>query len=129
MDLFFCFTFLFLPPFLHTTAGRMAWGALSDKIGRKETFTIFTLACIPAYFSVPHLVDSVVTSGETIPLYLFCGATMLAVSGMGAAFAILPAYEAELFGTKHVSAVHGRMLMFSSTAGALGTAFFIYCSS
>lgn len=81
---------------------------------------MFTLGSIPAYLSIPYLVDSVVTTGEALPLYLFCGATMVAVSGMGAAFAILPAYEADLFGTKHVSAVHGRMLMFSSTAGVVG---------
>ncbi len=70
---------------------------------------------------MPYLVESVVSSGSTVPLYLFCGATMAAVSGMGAAFAILPAYEADLFGTKYVSAVHGRMLMFSSCAGVVGT--------
>lgn len=101
-------------------AGRLAWGALSDKIGRKNTFTIFTLGSIPAYFSIPYLVDSAVATGEALPLYIFCGATMMAVSGMGGAFAILPAYEADLFGTKFVSAVHGRMLMFSSIAGVAG---------
>lgn len=72
---------------------------------------------------MPYLVESVVSSGSTVPLYLFCGATMAAVSGMGAAFAILPAYEADLFGTKYVSAVHGRMLMFSSCAGVVGEYF------
>ena len=35
---------------------------------------------------------------------------------IGGAYAILPAYEADLFGTKYVGAIHGRMLLFSSSA-------------
>ena len=98
----------------------MGWAALSDAIGRKKTFTIFTLGSIPVYLSIPYLVDSVVTTGSAVPLYALIGCTMAAISGMGAAYAIMPAYEADLFGTKHVAAVHGRMLIFSSLAGLCG---------
>jgi hypothetical protein len=45
---------------------------------------------------------------------------MIGVSGMGGAFALLPAYEADLFGTKNIAAIHGRMLLFSSSAGVFG---------
>lgn len=45
---------------------------------------------------------------------------MCAVSMMGGVFAILPAYEADLFGTKFVGAIHGRMLLFSSAAALAG---------
>ena len=106
--------------------GRLGWAALSDAIGRKKTFAIFTIGSIPLYLSVPYLVESVMTTGSTVPLYAFIGCTMAAISGMGAAYAIMPAYEADLFGTKHVAAVHGRMLMFSSMAGVCGKLFSIY---
>jgi hypothetical protein len=81
---------------------------------------IFTLGSIPIYFSLPYLVDGVVSSGAALPLYMFCGGTMLAISGMGGAYATLPAYEADLFGTKNVGAIHGRMLLASSAASLSG---------
>jgi hypothetical protein len=39
---------------------------------------------------------------------------------MGGVYAILPAYEADLFGTRFAGAVHGRMLLFSSLAALTG---------
>ncbi len=100
--------------------GRLGWAAISDAIGRRKTFIIFTFGSIPIYLSLPYIVESVVTSGSTLPLYLFCGGTMAAISGMGGAFALLPAYEADLFGTKNIAAIHGRMLLASSSAGIAG---------
>lgn len=61
-----------------------------------------------------------ISTGSSLPLYGFCAATALGVSAMGAAFALLPAYEADLFGAKYITAVHGRMLLYSSTAGVVG---------
>lgn len=46
--------------------------------------------------------------------------TALAISMMGGVYAILPAYEADLFGTRFSGAVHGRMLLFSSAAALSG---------
>jgi MFS family permease len=100
--------------------GRLGWAAISDKIGRRETFMIFTAGSIPLYLACPTLVEQAVTTGSVIPLYLFCGASMAVISGMGAAFAILPAYQSDLFGTKNVGAIHGRMLAFSSFASIVG---------
>lgn len=100
--------------------GRLGWAAISDKIGRRETFMIFTAGSIPLYLACPTLIEQAVSTGSTVPLYLFCGASMAVISGMGAAFAILPAYESDLFGTKNVGAVHGRMLAFSSLASITG---------
>jgi MFS family permease len=105
--------------------GRLGWAQLSDFIGRRKTFAILTLGSIPVYFSLPYLVDSVVSSGATLPLYLFCGGTMLAISGMGGAYATMPAYEADLFGTKNVAAIHGRM-MFSSALASLAGIYFVF---
>lgn len=100
--------------------GRLGWAAISDKIGRRKTFMMFTAGSVPLYLACPTLIEQAVTTGSALPLYLFCGASMAVISGMGAAFAILPAYESDLFGTKNVGAVHGRMLAFSSLASICG---------
>ena len=100
--------------------GRLGWAAVSDVIGRRKTFYVFTLSSLPLYFAVPSIVDAVVTTGGTLPLYGFCGTTVLAISIFGGVYAILPAYEADLYGSKNVGAIHGRMLLFSSTAALVG---------
>jgi len=102
--------------------GRLGWAAVSDVIGRKNTFYIFTLTSVPLYLGLPHIVDYVISSGSIVPLYGFIGSTVLAVSIMGGVFAILPAYEADLFGTKFIGPIHGRMLLYSSMAAIAGDA-------
>jgi len=100
--------------------GRLGWAAISDVIGRRGVFTIFTVGSIPLYLFLPTLVENVVSTGSSLPLYGFCISAALAVSAMGGVFAILPAYEADLFGTQFVGAIHGRMLLFSSAAALAG---------
>ena len=39
---------------------------------------------------------------------------------MGGVFAVLPAYEADLYGAKYVGAIHGRFLTFAACATVLG---------
>jgi hypothetical protein len=51
---------------------------------------------------------------------LFVGLFCIIVSMYGGAFATIPAYLADLFGTQFVSAVHGRLLTAWSTAGIIG---------
>lgn len=109
--------------------GRLGWAAVSDAIGRRSTFMIFTIGSVPLYFAVPSIVDMVVTTGDTIPLYGYIGATALAVSVMGGAFAVLPAYEADLFGTKNVGPIHGRMLLFTSMSALSGPSGLLYLRS
>merc|ERR1711978_686496 len=38
----------------------------------------------------------------------------------GGVFAVLPAYEADLYGSKYVGAIHGRFLTFAAVATVLG---------
>lgn len=99
--------------------GRIGWAAVSDVIGSRNTFYILTMGSVPLYLAMPTLVDSVITTQSTLPLYLFCAGTTLAVSGMGGGFSVMPAYEADLFGTKYVGAIHGRMLL-GMAAAAIG---------
>ena len=48
------------------------------------------------------------------------GATFFAITMMGGTYALLPAYEADLFGAKYVGAIHGRMLLASTAAALVG---------
>jgi hypothetical protein len=51
---------------------------------------------------------------------LFVGAFCVILSMYGGAFATVPAYLADLFGTQMVGAIHGRLLTAWSTAGIIG---------
>ena len=53
-------------------------------------------------------------------LVMFYAATMIAFTMYGGGFATLPAYLADVFGTLHVGAIHGRLLTAWSAAGLLG---------
>ena len=51
--------------------GRLGWAAVSDWIGRRRTFIIFTAGSIPLYLALPTLVQTVVSSGSAVPLFGF----------------------------------------------------------
>ncbi|RYG65939.1 MFS transporter, partial [archaeon] len=109
--------------------GRLGWSALSDWLGRKKVFNIITLGSIPIYLCMPSLVVSTIQTGDTLPLYAFCTLSSLAISGMGGVYAMLPAYEADIFGSKYVGPIHGRMLLYSSVASLMGPYILIYLRS
>jgi len=104
--------------------GRIGWAALSDKVGRWNTFQAFTFIALPLYATIPFLITKCMSdpTGPLAPYYLaaFCGSTVIALSVMGGVFASLPAYEADLYGTKYVGAIHGRFLTFAACATVLG---------
>jgi hypothetical protein len=79
-----------------------------------------SIGTVPIYLGLPTIVDTVISTGSVIPLYGFCTSAALAVAAMGGVYALLPAYEADLFGTKYVGAIHGRMLLYSSAAAFAG---------
>jgi len=98
---------------LFNIAGRIFWASLSDRLGRKATYMVFFLLGIALYASVPSLA----AAGS---LALFVAAFGIILSMYGGGFATVPAYLADLFGTKMVGAIHGRLLTAWSTAGILG---------
>ncbi|CAM9220897.1 unnamed protein product, partial [Laminaria digitata] len=100
--------------------GRIGWAAFSDKFGRKLTFNMFCLGSIPLYLAVPYTVQQVVGTASAVPLGMFVGSTLVAITFMGGVYAILPAYEADLFGPKYVGPIHGRVLLASSAAALAG---------
>lgn len=101
-------------------AGRFFWASVSDYIGRKQTYTIFFTLGTLLYLSIPLTAQQVSAAPSTTLLAIFYGVTMLIFTMYGGGFATIPAYLADLFGDKHVGAIHGRLLTAWSTAGVLG---------
>jgi MFS family permease len=98
---------------LFNMGGRFFWASLSDRIGRKATYGCFFVLGPALYALVP-------LTGElnSVVLFVACFAIILTMYGGG--FATIPAYLSDIFGTKYVSAVHGRLLTAWSLAGVLG---------
>ena len=59
-------------------------------------------------------------TGKLGSVALFAACFCIILSMYGGGFATIPAYLADVFGTKYVSAVHGRLLTAWSVAGVLG---------
>lgn len=100
--------------------GRFAWATVSDYIGRKNTFNLFFVLGIALYLSIPLTAQQLSTSPAVTWLVIFYGATMLIFTMYGGGFATIPAYLADIFGTRFVGGIHGRLLTAWSTAGVLG---------
>ncbi len=98
---------------LFNIGGRFFWASLSDKIGRKTTYFVFFLLGLALYASIPSLAG-------TGSLALFVLAFCVILSMYGGGFATVPAYLADMFGTKMVGAIHGRLLTAWSAAGIFG---------
>jgi MFS family permease len=98
---------------LFNIAGRFFWASISDKLGRKLTYTVFFVAGTLAYFSLPN-------SANGGNVAMFVAAICLIASMYGGGFATVPAYLADMFGTQMVGAIHGRLLTAWSVAGIVG---------
>jgi MFS family permease len=98
---------------LFNIAGRIFWASFSDVIGRRMTYTIFFLLGMALYAAAP-------SAGEAGRVGLFVAIFCVILTMYGGGFATIPAYLADLFGTQHVGAIHGRLLTAWSVAGILG---------
>ncbi len=101
-------------------AGRFFWASMSDKLGRKRVYTIFFVLGMALYAAIPYIGHQATATRSISWLAAFYGVTMLIFSMYGGGFATIPAYLSDLFGTKNVGAIHGRLLTAWSTAGVLG---------
>ncbi|EEO28088.1 OFA family MFS transporter [Oxalobacter paraformigenes] len=97
---------------LFNIGGRVVWASLSDKLGRKTVYFIYSIVGAILYASIPTLASS-------LNLILFLCAVCVCISFYGGGFSTIPAYLADLFGTQFVGAIHGRLLTAWSTAGLL----------
>ena len=98
---------------LFNMGGRFFWSSCSDFIGRKRTYMIFFALGAVLYAVVPSLGVAGNKLGFVV-LY----ALIMSMSGGG--FATIPAYLADIFGTRYVGGIHGRLLTAWAMAGVLG---------
>lgn len=100
--------------------GRFFWASASDLLGRQRTYAIYFLLGIPLYLSLPYFANRQGLYPSVTWLIAFYAATMLIFTMYGGGFATVPAYLSDLFGTRYVGGIHGRLLTAWSTAGVLG---------
>ncbi|MFV0283604.1 MAG: OFA family MFS transporter [Castellaniella sp.] len=93
--------------------GRFFWSSTSDYLGRKTTYGIFFVLGAMLYFLVPGMG----ASGNVALFVLFYA---IIISMYGGGFSTIPAYLADLFGTRYVGGIHGRILTAWAAAGVLG---------
>ncbi|MBV4368920.1 OFA family MFS transporter [Erwinia phyllosphaerae] len=98
---------------LFNILGRFFWASLSDRLGRKLTFSLFFVLGAIFYLLIPFI-----TRTGSIPLFLMCFCMVISMYGGG--FATIPAYLADIFGARMVGAIHGRLLTAWSAAGIVG---------
>ena len=94
-------------------AGRVIWSPASDYIGRKNTYFIILVGGMVCYL----LLIPTQMIGSVMLFIVLCAFIM---SFYGSGFSTIPAYLADLFGTRFVGAIHGRLLTAWSLAGISG---------
>ena len=105
---------------LFNMIGRIFWASSSDYIGRRNTYWIFFTLGIILYCSIPYTAQQVSVNPSVVWLVYFYAATMLIFTMYGGGFATIPAYLADIFGTKYVGGIHGRLLTAWASAGVFG---------
>lgn len=91
-------------------AGRIGWAAASDYISRPVVFICFFIIQLVTFLTLP-----IITSVIIFQILIF-----LVVSCYGGGFSNLPAFIADLFGTKELGAIHGYLLTTWSLGGLIG---------
>lgn len=90
--------------------GRIAWSSVSDYIGRRNTYILFFLIEIFAFYALANTTEA----------FFFQLLVLIIVSCYGGGFSCMPAYLSDLFSTKQLSAIHGRILTAWGMAGIAG---------
>lgn len=90
--------------------GRIFWSTFSDYIGRNNIYLLFFIMQIFAFFFL----------ATTINEFVFEILILAIISCYGGGFSCMPAYLADIFGGKHLSQIHGRILTAWGFAGIAG---------
>ena len=90
--------------------GRILWSTVSDYLGRRNVYVLFFLIEIGAFYALSSTTDG----------FLFQVLVLLIISCYGGGFACMPAYLSDLFSTKELSAIHGKILTAWGIAGIMG---------
>jgi MFS family permease len=104
---------------LFNLGGRFFWSSASDRLGRKRTYAVYLGLGMLLYALVP-------TTKRLGSSWAFVACTTIILSMYGGGFATVPAYLRDLFGTKEVGAIHGRLLTAWSTAALVGPSIVTY---
>jgi len=97
-------------------AGRIAWASISDYLTRPVVFVLFFVTQIIAFYML-----TTVTSILLFQILLYYIMTCY-----GGAFASVPAYIGDIFGTKELGAIHGYILTAWALAGLVGPIIIAY---
>ena len=90
--------------------GRILWSTISARLSRPVTYILFFALEILAFFALSATTSS----------FVFKGLVLFIISAYGGGFSCMPAYLSDLFGTKQLSAIHGRILSAWAMAGIAG---------
>ncbi len=97
-------------------AGRIMWASISDYLTRPVVFILFFITQIVAFYFL-----TTVTSILIFQVLLYYIMTCY-----GGAFASIPAYIGDIFGTKELGAIHGYILTAWALAGLAGPIIIAY---
>lgn len=90
--------------------GRIVWSTVSDYLGRANTYIAFFIIEIAAFYLLGGVQGS----------FAFQLLVFIIITCYGGGFSCMPAYLSDLFGTKQLSAIHGRILTAWGLAGIAG---------
>ena len=90
--------------------GRIFWSTISDYLGRSTVYVVSFLIQIFAFYAL----------AETSSAFIFQLIVFVIISCYGGGFSCMPAFLSDLFGTKELSAIHGKILTAWGMAGIAG---------
>ncbi len=90
--------------------GRFFWASVSDYLGRPNTYITFFAIQTVAFFLLSNTTNSL----------FFQFLIYLIISCYGGGFATIPAFLSDIFGTKQLGAIHGKILTAWAAAGVVG---------
>ncbi|MBN2229718.1 MAG: OFA family MFS transporter [Candidatus Thorarchaeota archaeon] len=99
---------------LLNAAGRIVWGAVSDKLGREKTMVLMFLILAIGMFTFAYM------STISISWYAVMGIASLIGFCFGGNFALFPSATADFFGSKNVGKNYGVMFTAYGIAGITG---------
>ena len=93
--------------------GRFAWGAVSDRVGRRAAWVLIYVIQVIAFLAV----------GRAGDLWLVAALFALVLLCYGGGFGTMPSFVADWFGTRHLGVNYGWVLLAWSAAGLAGPVF------